>query len=195
MVTNKTLPPGASAGLPEHLRRIARIRRLSNVMAWACLTVPVLLVLGMLRYWTATSAADVFRHAGLGIAPPATLDALSRVGGFAISMVPLAALVFGLLAARQCFRLFANDQALTAAAVRSLRTFAVAMAVSAALQPLAGAALSVLLSALSPERTWSLAVNVGSDTLLQLLFSGIVAVIAWVLVDATEIADEHRQFV
>jgi hypothetical protein len=110
-------------------------------------------------------------------------------------MVPLAALIYGLLAARRCFSLFAQDQALTPDAARGLRTFALAMAGSAVLQPIAGAALMVLLSTLSPERVWSIGVNVGSDTLLQLLFAGVVAVIAWVLVEATEIADEYRQFV
>lgn len=164
-------------------------------MSWACLAVPVLLALATLHYWSRPPATGIFRQAGLNIAPPASIDALARFGGFAISMVPLAALIYGLLAARRCFLLFARDEALTSAAARGLRTFAIAMAVSAILQPVAGVALSVLLSALSPERAWSIGVNLGSDTLLQLLFSGVVVVIAWVLVEATEIADEHRQFV
>jgi hypothetical protein len=80
-------------------------------------------------------------------------------------------------------------------AARSLRGFAFGVGASALLKPLAGAALSLLLSSLSPARTHSLVLNIGSDSLLSLLFAAMVAIIARVLVEAANGAAENEQFV
>ena len=86
-------------------------------------------------------------------------------------------------------RIFSGD------AARSLRGFALGVGASALLKPAAGAALSLLLGAVSPAHMRSLVLNVGSDTLLSLLFAGIVAIIAGVLVEAADVAAENAQFV
>lgn len=51
-----------------------------------------------------------------------------------------------------------------------------------------------MLSALPPTHTRSLVLNVGSDTLLPLLFAAMVAIIAGVLVEAAEVAAEIDRF-
>lgn len=69
------------------------------------------------------------------------------------------------------------------------------VAASAVLKPLAGAALAVLLSWNGPDGAKTLVLAVGSDTLISLLFAGIVAVFAWIMAEAVEISDENDQFV
>ncbi|MDE1148391.1 MAG: DUF2975 domain-containing protein [Azospirillaceae bacterium] len=112
-----------------------------------------------------------------------------------MSMVPLGALIYGLLRARRSFEMFARGQAFSSEAIRGLRSFALAVAASSLLKPVVGAALGLLLGATSPGHVRSLVVNFGSDTLLALLFAAMVAVIAWVLLEAADIAAENRQFV
>lgn len=175
--------------------RLRRIRQVSKAMVVACAVVAPLLVAGLLIYWIATPANVVFHHAGLSAEPSASLALWMRLAAFALSMVPLGVLIHGLLCARRAFKRFASGETFSPDAVRGLRSFAVSVAVSSLLKPIAGAALSVLLSATRPDQPRSLVLSVGSDTLLALLFAGTVAVIAWILVEATDIADEYRQFV
>ena len=192
------MPPLAnetSKAVDVRSARMARIRGLSAVMGWICVAAAVLLTLTMLIYWYSTTPEALFQQAGLAVAPPAAIDPLVRLGALAVSMVPLGALIVGLLAARRCFALFASGHAFSGGAIRELRSFALGVAASALLKAPAGAVLSLVLSATSPGHTRSLVVNVGSDTLLALMFAAMVAVIAWVLVEATEIADENRQFI
>lgn len=175
--------------------RMHRIRRLSGVMAIACLALALLLTAAMAAYWATSPAGVIFAKAGLPLMPPSRIDATVRLGAFAISMVPLGALIYGLIAARRCFAAFAAGRIFSGEAIRRLRSFALAMAASALLQPPAGAALSLLLSAASPSSARSLVLEVSSGTLLSLVFAAMVAIIAWILSEATDIADENQQFV
>lgn len=176
-------------------RRTDRLRRRSAIMAKACLVVAGLLIIGMGIYWWMTPADTLFSKSGLPVAPPTFLASHVRLVGFAISMVPVAALVFGLFAARRCFAAFAEGNVFSREAIGGLRAFAFAVTISALLTPLAGAGLSLLLSASSQSPTRSIVLNVGSDSLLALFFAAMIAIIAWVLSEAAEIADENQQFV
>lgn len=189
------LPTSKDSLIDQRMRRMKRIRTLSAAMANACLVVSALLMLAMAVYWLVTPAASVFGQAGLQLTAPVELAGSVRLVAFAISMVPLAALVFGLFAARRCFAAFADGRVFSRDAISGLRSFAVAVAVSSLLKPLAGALLSLLLSTTDADQAHSIVLYVGSDTLLALLFAAMVAIIAWVLSEATDIADEHQQFV
>ena len=179
----------------DRARRMTRIRRLSRVMAVGCLALSGLLTAAMAFYWAATPAQTLFSQAGIASSPAAEIGVPVRVLAFAISMGPLGALVFGLLKARRCFNAFAAGDIFARTSVGYLKAFAAAVAVSAFLKPFAGAALSVLLSGSSPAGTRMLAFTIGSDTLIALLFSGMVAIIAWVMTEAGDVADENQQFV
>jgi len=185
---------GSTKAAPER-SRADRVRRLSGALAVLCLGVAALLPVLMAAYWWLTPAEVLFRQAGLALAPPAALGLPIRLGGFALAMIPLAALALGLISARRCFASFAAGRIFSAEAARALRGFALGVGASALLKPLAGAALSLLLGAASPGETRSLVLSVGSETLLTLLFAAMVAIIASVLAEAAEIAAENEQFV
>ncbi|WP_395542266.1 DUF2975 domain-containing protein [Neotabrizicola sp. sgz301269] len=175
--------------------RLDRVRRLSGAMATASAAVATLLGGAMLLYWCLTPADTLFRHAGLVTPPPTEIGLPLRLAGFAIAMIPLGALIAGLMSARRCFGHFSAGRIFSADAARSLRGFAFGVGASALLKPAAGAAVSVLLSALSPAQTRNLVLDIGSDLLLSLLFAAMVAVIAGVLVEGADIAAENDQFV
>ncbi|WP_246678429.1 MULTISPECIES: hypothetical protein [unclassified Mesorhizobium] len=57
------------------------------------------------------------------------------------------------------------------------------------------AAMSVLLTLDAPAGQHRLTLSFGSDTVLMLLAAGTIAVIAWVMAEATALAEENQQFV
>ena len=176
-------------------RRLARLRRLSGWMAVACMGVALVLPLTMTAYWLATPSSTVFAAAGLARVPPMDLSLGVRVLGLALAMIPLGALVYGLLNARQCFADLAAGHIFRPATIARLRAFAMGVAASALLKPFAGAALSVLLSWHGAPGEKSLVLTVGSDTVIGLLFAGTVAVMAWVMGEAMALSEETEQFV
>ncbi len=180
---------------PVRTRRLGRIRSLSRVMAILCLVTALLLVAAIAYYWLATPAGGLLAAASVNGATLPDIGWNLRLGGFAISMIPLSALIYGLMQARRCFTEFASGRIFSMQTVGGLKAFSIAIAVSALLKPLAGAALSLLLSSVVVSGGRTLALTVGSDTLLTLLFAGMVAVIAWVMTDAVALADENAQFV
>lgn len=185
----------ADSNDPIRARRLSRIRSLSRVMAILCLVTALLLVAAMAYYWLTTPTGALLAAAGVNGETLPDIGWTIRLSGFAISMMPLAALIYGLMQARRCFTEFAGGRIFSMRTVGGLRAFSIAIAVSALLKPLAGAALSLLLSSTAVSGGRTLALAVGSDTLLTLLFAGMVAVIAWVMTDAVALADENAQFV
>lgn len=180
---------------PVRTRRLSRIRSLSRVMAILCLGTALLLVAAMAFYWVMTPDDALIAAVGRNGATLHEIGWAIRLGGFVISMIPLSALLYGLMQARRCFTEFAGGRIFSMQTVGGLKTFSIAIAVSALLKPLAGAALSLLLSSNTVSGGRTVVLAVGSDTLLTLLFAGMVAIIAWVMTDAVALADENAQFV
>ncbi|MBB6254135.1 DUF2975 domain-containing protein [Nitrospirillum iridis] len=176
-------------------RRMGRIRRFSRLMGAGCLVTSGLLAAAMLFYWAMTPTHTLFGQAGIQIAPVMELDFSARALAFGISMVPLGALIYGLLNARRCFDAFAAGQIFSSEPIGRLKAFSIAVAASAILKPFTGAALSLFLSFNNSGEVRTVALSIGSDTLIALIFAGTVAVIAWVMTEALDIADENKQFV
>ncbi|WP_257169836.1 DUF2975 domain-containing protein [Bradyrhizobium sp. SRS-191] len=176
-------------------RRSDRIRRLSQLMAAGCLVTSGLLAAAMVLYWTLTPTHALFSQAGIPNAPLTEIGLFTRALAFSIAMVPLGTLIWGLLSGRRCFQAFAAGRIFSGESIQQLKAFAIAVAASALLKPLAGAALSVVLSFHNQPGAKTLALSLGSDTLMALIFAGTVAVIAWVMTEALEIDDENKQFV
>jgi hypothetical protein len=175
-------------------RRLMKMQQLSRVMAMLSIVVAVALTGLSIFYWAATPWDRVLALLGMAPMGPPASETMLRIGGGAISLLPLAALILGLMAARSCFLALARGEVFSQASVRGLRGFAFWLLVSALLQPIAGAALSVLLS-LGSGGPGQLAISFSSDILLALLFSGMVLVIATVMSEAIEIADDNAQIV
>jgi hypothetical protein len=164
-------------------------------MAILCLVTAIALPAGLLAYWVLTPIEALLREAGLPGVTVQDIGWASRLAAIVISAAPLSCLVWGLVQARRCFGAFAVGRFFAAEAVYGLRGFAIALFASALLWPIAGAALSVLLSWGAGAGKRALVIGVGSDTLLSLLFAGMIVIITWVMTEARSIADENAQFV
>ncbi|AUC93145.1 MULTISPECIES: DUF2975 domain-containing protein [Bradyrhizobium] len=175
--------------------RLARIRSVSRVLAYACTAISFVLAVGLLAYWLASPDEAILRDAGLNGVAFHPIGWLVRVMSLMVSAMPLACLIWGLSRVRRCFSAFAAGRFFTADNVAGLRDLAIAMLASTLLKPLIGALLSILLSWQTYAQGKSVVIAFGSDTLLALLFAGLVAVTAWVMAEANAIADEHAQFV
>ena len=154
-----------------------------------------MLAAGLAAYWMVSSDETIHLDARLpGIAIyPIGWDI--RLASLAISALPLACLIWGLLRVRRCFEAFAEGRFFTLDNVHGLRDLAIAVFASTLLKPFAGAALSILLSWRTYATGKSLVVALGSDALLALLFAGLIAVIAWLIAEAIALADENAQFI
>jgi len=178
----------------DRSQRLERLRWLSSAMAALCVAIAVLLIGLMIIYWVTTPHDELLAAAGIaGTIAPAD-DLWLRAAGAGIALVPLVALTLALVSARTCFLALAGGAVFSHTAVNGLRGFAFWLLVSTVLQPLAGAALSVVLS-LGAGGRGQLSLAVGSETLLALLFSGTVLVIATVMSEAIDIADDNAQIV
>ncbi|WP_342708183.1 DUF2975 domain-containing protein [Bradyrhizobium sp. B124] len=175
--------------------RLERIRAVSRVLAYACTGISFVLAVGLLAYWLASPDEAILRDAGLTGIAFHPIGWLVRLMGLVVSALPLACLIWGLSRVRRAFTSFAAGRFFTAANVAGLRDLAIAMLVSTLLKPVIGALLSILLSWQTYAQGKSVVIVLGSDTLLALLFAGLVAVTAWVMAEANAIADEHAQFV
>ena len=176
-------------------KRQARIRRLGRWMARICLVTSLLLVTSMLAYWVLTPSADLYDAAGLPHERGGTIGVSIRLFGFTLAMLPLAVLAYGLENARRCFAGFADGRFFSLQADARLRRFAIAAGMSALLQPIAETALSLLLSINGLPGSRTLRLEIGSETLIMIVFAGTVAVIAWLMAEAAMMAEEHEQFV
>lgn len=180
---------------PARSWRRARIRSLSRIMAALCTCTSAILAGAMLFSWLTTPGESLMAQAGIGGAALGEPGYGLRIIGFLISMLPLGALIVGLSCARRCFDAFASGEVFSGEAVGWFRRFSIAVVVSAIMKPVAGVALSLLLSWGVGTEHMSLVLNIGSDTLLALIFGGTVAVMTWVMSEAIAIADENAQFV
>lgn len=102
--------PGMTLPAPQddpRAARLQRVRRQSGVMATTSAAIIILLGVVMLLYWCLTPADMLFRHAGLVLPPPTEVAFTTRLAAFTVAMIPLGALIVGLLSARRCFACFA----------------------------------------------------------------------------------------
>ncbi|BCG80671.1 DUF2975 domain-containing protein [Mesorhizobium sp. 113-3-3] len=191
------IEPAITAPTPDPVRqtRLRRIRLFSLVLARCFVVLAILLTLCLLFYWLTTSAGSIAADANIPQAWLSEFGLGRRLAAFAISFVPLACLVFALMAARGAFQAFATGDFFGENAIRNLRSFGLGLLASALLKPVSGAALSVLLSLDAPAGQHRLTLGLDSDTLLALLTAAIVAVITWVISEASALADENAQFV
>jgi hypothetical protein len=180
---------------PNRQARLNRVRFFSLTLARGCILLAALLTVGLLFYWFSASTASIAADAQIPQQWLTDLDMGRRAVGFAISFVPLACLILALMSARRCFGAFAAGNFFGQDAVKGLRNFALGLLASALLKPFSAAALSVLLSSDAPAGQHRLTLGFGSDTILALLAAGIVAIIAWVLAEASALAEENAQFI
>ena len=140
---------------------------------------------------------DVFAG-GLGLSPEqsaAPISFVQRAAIAAVALLPVALIVYALVAAWRCFRSFTRGEYLSLAVVRNLRGFAAGVFWSVIAALVTKPMLTFLITLGVGPDGHTLSVSFSSTQALTLLFAGIVWQVAAVMTRAVAVAEENAQFV
>lgn len=175
-------------------------QRMSRLLAWTCLGLAALLPVAALHSSLQTSPVDMLTQMGIRLPSGADPESLpialwQHVLVVCISLLPVGAVAYALLRARQCFAGFVRGETFSLATVRHLRGFAAGLLVSSIAGLVAPTAIGWLLTLYAPAGGRVLTVSVGAQQLLMLLFSGIVWQIGHAMTRAVELAEDNAQII
>jgi hypothetical protein len=168
-----------------------RLRRLSKAMAMLTTLGMLLIAVAMIAVflvpdWTRNLLLARLGQAGHDL----SLSPGRLIAAAAITAVPVGVLLFGLWQVRALFLNFVDGHVFTLASARLLRDFAGTVLAQAILGPISSTAL-MLAFTLSRQLVITLSVH----DYLALIVGGVLLAVAWVMVEATRIADENASFV
>ncbi len=175
------------------------VQRLNSAFAWACALLAVALPLAVLYHLASTPSSGLLLRAGVALTTlqAAALDVTlwQRSLAVLLGMVPVLCASYGLVCAMRCFSGFSQGEYFSLRTVRYLRGFAAGIFASVVAGFFASMLISVILTAGAPAGQKALALGLGSNELLTLLFAGMVWQIAAVMAKAVALAEENAQFV
>ena len=191
MISLTTTPPVAPSD--GHLQRLQRMSRLLALACWLLIvTLPPLFA----WFWAVATPAQLATRINLAAdVVQGPLMLWQRVAGGCISAVPLGLLLAGLWRARECFGLFASGKVFTLQAVVALKRFASLATASFASGVLASTALSTLLTFGNAPGARHVAIGLGTDQAFGLFFAGMVWLMAAVIEQGMQLAEENANFV
>jgi hypothetical protein len=173
-----------------------RLRRFSKAMAMLTTLGMLLIAIAMIAVflipdWTRNLLLARLGQAGhdLSLSPGRVIAAA------AITAVPIGALLFGLWQVRALFLNFANSHVFTLTSARLLRDFAGSVLAQAILGPISSTALMLAFTLDNPPGRRELVIALSVHDYLALIVGGVLLAVAWVMVEATRIADENASFV
>ena len=173
-----------------------RLRRFSKAMAMLTMLGMLLIAIAMVLVflipdWTRNLLLARLGQAGLDL----SLAPGRLIAGAAITAVPVGVLLFGLWQVRTLFLNFANGHVFTLASAHLLRDFAGSVLAQAILGPIASTALMLAFTLNNPPGKSQLVISLSVHDYLALIVGGVLLAVAWVMVEATRIADENASFV
>jgi hypothetical protein len=184
------LPLGRQQPAPmDRVRRIARwVRAMALVGGVLLLTLGV--TLWMSPAWVVKVAAS---EAGIEMTSPVT--PAMQWGGALVGMVPVSLGLFALFQVWQLFGDYGRGAIFTPGATLRLRRLAWSLIGVAAVQVLARTATGLVLTMNNPPGQKMLVIRLSSHDYVLLLFGVLLLAIAWVMVEATRLAQENAEFV
>ena len=179
--------------LSVQLSRIARLSRAMEITTDVGIALVVVLTIAcfLIPDWTRNLLLAKLGQAGAAL--PVTAQA--RLTAAVVVAVPVAVMLYGLLAIRALFREFRQGRVFTAQAARHLQVFAATLLVQAPLSPLVSAALSIAISMTNESGPRMLAIAFSLHDYYALIVGGALFAIASVMREAARLADENAAFV
>jgi hypothetical protein len=183
----------------EHRLAFPAKGQLGRLSAFMCVVVAIggaLAELVLCWVWLAPSLVEelVVPRLGLG-AVPVSLDAGTRLLGFAISMLPMAALLYILHQAYELFDAFRLGNVLTRDVPMRLRRIGLGLVVLSVLRPLATTLLGLALTWQNAPGHRVFAVGLSIDDYMIATLGGLLLAIGYAMAEAARLADDHRQIV
>jgi Protein of unknown function (DUF2975) len=173
-----------------------RLQRFSRAMATLTTLGILLIAVAMIAVFLIPDWTRNLLLARLGqVGNDLSLSPGRVIAGAVITAIPVGVLLFGLWQVRALFLNFADGQAFTLASARRLRDFAGAVLAQAILGPISATALSIAFTLDNPPGSRQLVIALSVHDYLALIVGGVLLAVAWVMVEATRIADENASFV
>ena len=175
------------------------VQRLNSAFAWVCALLAVALPLAVLYQLVTTPTEGLLLRSGANVSAlqVAMLDVAlwQRMLAVVLGMVPVCCASYGLVCAMRCFSGFSQSEYFSLRNVRYLRGFAAGVFASVVTGFFVSMAISVVLTLGAPAGQRALAMGLGSNELMTLLFAGMVWQISAVMAKAVALAEENAQFV
>jgi hypothetical protein len=178
------------------MENMNRIQRVSRGFRLLCTVAIVALPVGAALFWGWFNqmAWPLPQGAGdLNVTLP--LSTATLVASFAISMIPLAVVMFGLLQLRRLFELYGHGTIFAAANARCLRRLGWTLIVWMLADVVFDALISVALTLGNPPGQRQLSISLAGADLTALFLGGVILIISWVMDEAGKMAADHAEIV
>jgi hypothetical protein len=186
----------SSSTTPAATAAVKSLARLSLIMCWVVVAGAALSELTLVWVWLSPEIIKEFAVPRLGLAgATVSLEPATRLAGFAVSMIPLAVLLYLLFEAYRLFDAYRRGDIFADAAPMRLRRIGLCMVALGFLQPLTRALLGIVLTISNPPGMRMLAIGFGIEDYMIAALGGLILAIGHVMVEATRLADENRQIV
>lgn len=174
----------------HRLQRFSRVMAVLTTLGIGVIALAMVLVF-LIPDWTRNLLLARLGEAGRDL----SLSPERLIAAAVVTAVPVGVLLYGLWQARGLFLNFANGDVFTLASAWRLRDFAGAILAQAILGPLSTTALMLAFTMDNPPGSRQLVIGFSSHDLLALIVGGVLLAVAWVMVEATRIANENASFV
>ena len=173
-----------------------RVRRIAELMRGMVLVGGTLFTIATLAMWATPEWIRLGVSQQVGLEPGSiTITPAVQFYGALISLVPLGLGIFGMVQVWFLFGEYAQGRIFTAIASRRLRRLAWSLIAAAATQVVARTLHGLVLTMNNPPGKKMLVLSVSSNDYSFLIFGVLLLGIAWVMVEATRLAQENAEFV
>jgi hypothetical protein len=173
-----------------------RVRRIASLMRGMVLVGGSIFTISTLAIWVTPEWARLGASQQLGIDPGSvTITPAVQFYGALISLLPLALGVFGMVQVWFLFGEYAQGRIFTALGSMRLRRLAWSLIGAAAAQIIARTLHGLVLTMGNPPGKKMLILSVSSNDYSFLIFGVLLLGIAWVMVEATRLAQENAEFI
>jgi len=194
----QAMSPNATAESPSKPSPtpMDRVRRIADLMRGMVLVGGTVFTIATLAMWATPEWIRLGVSQQVGLEPTSiTITPAVQFYGALISLVPLGLGIFGMVQVWFLFGEYAQGRIFTAIASRRLRRLAWSLIAAAATQVVARTLHGLVLTMNNPPGKKMLILSVSSNDYSFLIFGVLLLGIAWVMVEATRLAQENAEFV
>ncbi|MCG8509412.1 MAG: DUF2975 domain-containing protein [Rhodospirillales bacterium] len=184
------------------MNNLSRVQRISRILKWVCtLSIPAIPILLAVMWatwdwWQSVGAAATgIRLWGGEIKTPDPLPGYSLILGYLASMLPGGLAVFAMWQLRSLFALYCRGQIFSIENSRHLRRFALAVLGMTLVGPLSETLTILAVTFGNPPGQRLLSISISSSQLVTLLVGAVFLVIAWVMEEGRELAEDQATIV
>ena len=185
------------------MTNLPRVRKTSRLLAWVCTVAIPIIPVGLAVLWFTmdwwvfgAGKATGFRPwQGPDFAIPQPIPDYSLALGFLASMLPGSLMVYAVWHLRALFGLYGQGQIFTAKNAMHLRRFALAVLGMTLAGPVSNTLVILALTYGNPVGQRMLSISFSSSQLVVLFMGVMFLVIAWVMDEGRELAEDQAQIV